>query len=317
MTSTITAEARADVAAADVLMAMFPCGSVTGAPKIRAMEVIAAVEAGPRGVYTGSIGAISAGGDAVFNVAIRTLVLEKAGQTARLGLGSGIVADSEASGEWAECLQKSAFLGRRGPPDLIETMRLEGGFVADLPRHLARMAASARFFGWDLDEESAATQVKLAVSGVETGRVRLLSAPSGAVSVQVSALPAVVSGVVSVVLMALPVGPEDWRLRHKTTDRGFYDAARVDSDGFEVVFQDAQGRLTEGSFTNVFVERDGVLLTPPLALGLLPGVLRARLIAEGRAVEAVLTAADLTNGFFIGNALRGLLPARLQKASAG
>jgi para-aminobenzoate synthetase/4-amino-4-deoxychorismate lyase len=315
MTSTITARARPGVGAVDVLMAMFPCGSVTGAPKIRAMEVIAEVEQAPRGVYTGSIGAISVGGDAVFNVAIRTLVLEKGGQTARLGLGSGIVADSEAGAEWAECLQKAAFLGRRGPPDLIETMRLEGGIVADLPRHLARMAASARFFGWVFDEDSAERRVKLAVSGAETGRVRLLAGPLGAVSVQLSALPAVVSGVVPVVLAQLPVGADDWRLRHKTTDRGFYDVARVASGAFEVVFHDAKGRLTEGSFTNVFALRDGVLLTPPLALGLLPGVLRARLVEEGRAVEAELTAADLGHGFFIGNALRGLLPARLQKGS--
>ena len=150
MTSTITAKARAGVSAVDVLRAMFPCGSVTGAPKIRAMEVIAEVEAGPRGVYTGSIGAISADGDAMFNVAIRTLVLERGAATARLGVGSGIVADSEAASEWAECLQKAAFLGRGGPPDLIETMRLEAGVVGDLPRHLARMAASARFFGWEL-----------------------------------------------------------------------------------------------------------------------------------------------------------------------
>jgi para-aminobenzoate synthetase/4-amino-4-deoxychorismate lyase len=111
--------------------------------------------------------------------------------------------------------------------------------------------------------------------------------------------------------MGLPVGPDDWRLRHKTSDRGFYDAARLACGAFEVVFHDAQGRLTEGSFTNVFVERDGMLLTPPLARGLLPGVLRARLIAEGRAMEADLTADDLAQGFFIGNALRGLMPARL------
>jgi para-aminobenzoate synthetase/4-amino-4-deoxychorismate lyase len=311
MTSTITAMARPGVSAVDVIRAMFPCGSVTGAPKIRAMEVIAEVEGSPRGVYTGSIGAISADGDAIFNVAIRTLVLEKRAVTARLGVGSGIVADSEAASEWAECLQKSAFLGRRGPPDLIETMRLEGGLVGDLPRHLGRMAASARFFGWNFDVAEAESTVKSAVSGVESGRVRLLAAPSGVVSVQVSALPAVVPGVIPVVLMRLPVGPDDWRLRHKTTDRGFYDAARVASGAFEVVFHDARGRLTEGSFTNIFVERDGRLLTPPLARGLLPGVLRARLLAAGKAIEAELTAADLADGFLIGNALRGLLPARL------
>lgn len=311
MTSTITAVARDDVTAADVLMRLFPCGSVTGAPKIRAMEVIAEVEAAPRGAYTGSIGAISAAGDAVFNVAIRTLVLAPGADRARLGLGSGVVADSEPAAEWAECLQKSAFLQRRGPPDLIETMRLQGGIVADLPRHLARMAASAGFFGWVFDEESAVSMVESAVSGVENGRVRLVCAQSGAVCVQVSALPALVSDVLPVALVRLPVAVDDWRLRHKTSDRAFYDDTRRASGAFECVFVGDDGAVTEGSFTNVFVERGGVLVTPPLAAGLLPGVLRRRLIDEGRAVEGRVTVADLAGGFFIGNALRGLMAARL------
>jgi para-aminobenzoate synthetase/4-amino-4-deoxychorismate lyase len=311
MTSTITAVAHGDVAAADVLMRLFPCGSVTGAPKIRAMEVIAEVEGSPRGVYTGSIGAISEGGDAVFNVAIRTLVMAPGTDHARLGLGSGVVADSEAAAEWAESLQKSAFLQRRGAPDLIETMRLQGRIVVDLPRHLARMAASAAFFGWDFDEKVAVSVVESAVSGVESGRVRLVCARSGAVCVQVSPLPAVVSEVVAVTLVRLPVGSDDWRLRHKTSDRGFYDAARRASGAFECLFVVGDGAVTEGSFSNVFVERQGVLVTPPLALGLLPGVLRERLIDEGRAVEGRVTVADLAGGFFIGNALRGLMAAKL------
>jgi para-aminobenzoate synthetase / 4-amino-4-deoxychorismate lyase len=275
------------------------------------MEVIAEVEQAPRGVYTGSIGAISVGGDAVFNVAIRTLVMAPGAQTARLGLGSGVVADSEAAAEWAECRQKSAFLQRRGAPDLIETMRLQGGIVADLPRHLGRMAASAGFFGWDFDEKSVVSVVESAVSGVENGRVRLVCAGSGAVCVQVSPLPAVVSDVVDVALAPLPVAADDWRLRHKTSDRGFYDAARRASGAFECVFVNDEGAVTEGSFTNVFVARDGVLVTPPLALGLLPGVLRGRLLDEGRAVEGKVTVADLAGGFFIGNALRGLMAAKL------
>ena len=311
MTSTITATAHDGIAAADVLLRLFPCGSVTGAPKIRAMEVIAGVETGPRGAYTGSIGAIAANGDAVFNVAIRTLALARGAPTARLGLGSGIVADSEATAEWAECLLKSAFLARRGAPDLIETMRLEGGIMADLPRHLARMAASARYFGGVIDEKAVESVVKSAVFGVENARVRLVSVPSGAVSVEVSALPAVPEGRVTAVLVALPVAADDWRLRHKTSDRAFYDEARRAAGAFEVVLLRPDGQVTEGSFTNIFVERGKFLLTPPLALGLLPGVLRARLLAEGRAVEAALTPADLAGGFFIGNALRGLIPARL------
>ncbi len=311
MTSTVTATAHPGVTAADVLQRLFPCGSVTGAPKIRAMEVIADVEAAPRGAYTGSIGAISANGDAVFNVAIRTLVMAPGATAARLGLGSGIVADSEAGAEWAECLAKSAFLGRRGPPDLIETMRCEGGNLPDLAAHLARMGASAAFFGWNFDADAARNCVLAAVSGAISGRIRLIACSTGAIAVQLSPLPPPPDDVVAVALARLPVDPGDWRLRHKTGDRGFYDAARRASGAAEVALVRADGWVTEGSFTNIFVERDDRLVTPPLSLGLLPGVFRARLIAQGLAVEGRVSVADLAGGFYIGNALRGLLPARL------
>lgn len=309
MTSTITADAHPAVTAADVLMQLFPCGSVTGAPKIRAMQVIAEVENAPRGVYTGTIGAIS-NGDAVFNVAIRTLVIAPGAASARLGLGSGIVADSDAASEWAECLQKSAFLGRKALPDLIETMRVEAGILPDLMLHLARMAASAAFLGVIFDGKAAEIDLLKAVPPGFCGRLRLLAAPSGAISVQFSPFPQLPDAV-TVALVPLPVAADDWRLRHKTSDRDFYDSARLASGAFECVFFRPDGALTEGSFTNIFVECDGILLTPPATLGLLPGVLRARLLAEGRAHEAVLTADALGNGFFIGNSLRGLVAAVL------
>ena len=309
MTSTITADARPGIAAADVLIQLFPCGSVTGAPKIRAMEVIADIETAPRGVYTGSIGAIS-GGNAVFNVAIRTLVMVPGAKSARLGLGSGIVADSAAASEWAECLQKSAFLARKPPPDLIETMRIDAGDVHDLTLHLARMAASATFLGLVFDARMIEATVVSAILPNFSGRLRLLVAPGGAACVQLSPLPPVPE-VVRAALMPLPVAPDDWRLRHKTGDRGFYDAARKASGAFECVFVRPDGAVTEGSFTNIFVERSGIMLTPPASLGLLPGILRARLLAQGRAVEAILTVEDLAGGFFIGNALRGLIAAHL------
>jgi para-aminobenzoate synthetase/4-amino-4-deoxychorismate lyase len=310
MTSTITATAHPNVTAADVLARLFPCGSVTGAPKIRSLQVIAEVEDSPRGVYTGSIGAISATGDAVFNVAIRTLVLNP-GQHARLGLGSGVVADSDAASEWAECAQKSAFLARKPPPDIIETMRVEAGMLPDLALHLARMAKTAAFLGCKYDRKLLETSIPAMIPCGFSGRLRLLLAPSGATAVQLSPLPAAPHDMVSVALVPLPVGEDDWRLRHKTTDRGFYDAARAASGAFDVVFVRADGQITEGSFTNVFVERGGVLLTPPLSAGLLPGILRQSLLAEGRAREVALTVADLADGFLLGNALRGLLPARL------
>ena len=310
MTSTITATAHDEITAADVLTRLFPCGSVTGAPKIRAMQVIADVETAPRGVYTGSIGAIDANGDAVFNVAIRTLVMAPGATTARLGLGSGVVADSDAAGEWAECLQKSAFLARKPIPDLIETMRVTDGSAPDIGLHLARMAASAAFLGVVFDAKAAEASVSSAIPAAFSGRLRLLAAPSGVMCVQLSPLPAAPATAVTVVMAPLPVTADDWRLRHKTSDRAFYDAARHASGAFECVFFTSDRALTEGSFTNIFVEKNGQLQTPPASLGLLPGILRARLLVEGRAVEAMLTADDLNDGFFIGNALRGLMPAR-------
>ena len=311
MTSTITATTTAHPV--DVLTALFPCGSITGAPKIRAMQVIAEVEAGPRGVYTGSIGAIT-GTNAAFNVAIRTLVMTARG-SARIGLGAGIVADSVAADEWRECLAKGAFLARRPPPDIIETMRCEDGVVARLDRHLARATATARYLGTPFDTAAIAAAVTAATAGA-TARVRLLISPRGAVAIELSPLPALPAPPVEVALTPLPVDPGDWRLRHKTSDRAFYDAARTESGAFEVIFTTPGGHLTEGSFTNVFLARaDGILLTPPLTAGLLPGILRAELIANGRAVEAPLTPADLAGGFVIGNALRGLIAARLRGAA--
>lgn len=313
MVSDVTATIAPDTDALDVLQALFPCGSITGAPKIRASEVIAEVEGTPRGVYTGAIGHFTAGGDAAFNVAIRTLVLAGDEEdTAQIGLGSGIVADSNGSTEWAECLAKGAFVtaGQR-PFDLIETMAFDPDTgIPMLERHLARMKASAIHFGYPFDRHATRNELQAATFRLRTAqRIRLLLAPSGAIAIEVSPMPPIPASPVAVALVAHPTSPRDFRLRHKTSDRAFYDAARRNAGTFEVVLVDEQGFVTEGSFTNIFVERDGLLLTPPLSRGLLPGVLRADLIDSGRAIERDLTPDDLAGGFFIGNGLRGLIPA--------
>ena len=315
MTSTVTATLQPCLDPIDALTALYPCGSITGAPKIRAMEVIAAVEPAARGVYTGSIGFLSPTGDAMFNVAIRTLVCDGSGH-ATLGLGAGIVADSDPAAEWAECLAKGAFLDRAAtaPFDLVETMRWEprAGFLR-LDRHLARLKASARHWGYPYDGHAIGNLLQQACAPRgDAKRVRLLLAPSGEMAVQTSSAPSPPTEPVAVALAPLPVAADDPRLAHKTSDRAFYDDARVDSGAFEVVFVNPDGRVTEGSFTNVFVERDGALVTPPLANGLIPGVLRAELLGQGRAVEGDLIPSDLSGGFLIGNSLRGLTHARLQ-----
>jgi para-aminobenzoate synthetase/4-amino-4-deoxychorismate lyase len=311
MTSTVSALLRPDKDAIDVLGALFPCGSITGAPKLRAMEVIAEIEPTPRGVYTGSIGRIDAGGrDAAFNVAIRTLHLAKGG--AGMGLGSGIVADSGADPEWCECLAKGAFMASNRRFDLIETMAFDPRTgMSRLEAHLERMKNSAELFRFRFDRHAARNELQAATFRLSApSRVRLLLAKSGAMAVETRPLSSPPS-IVTVALCSLPVDPCDFRLMHKTTDRNFYDDARLGSAAFEVVFTDPEGFLTEGSFTNIFVPRDDVLLTPPLAQGLLGGILRNELIATGQAQEAKLRVDDLEQQFFIGNSLRGLLPARL------
>nr|WP_217352730.1 aminodeoxychorismate synthase component I [Sphingomonas sp. ID1715] len=312
MTSTVMAQLAEGRDTIDILTALFPCGSITGAPKLRAMEIIADVETAPRGIYTGAIGHINPDGRAAFNVAIRTLHLQPGAGTATLGLGSGIVADSEPRAEWRECLAKGAFVESDRRFDLIETMGFDphDGLIR-LDRHMARMKASADMFGFTFDRHAARNELQAATFRLrETSRIRLLASPSGSYAIEVRRLKAPVEPV-QVALTPLPVSSGDFRLRHKTTDRGFYDEARRASGWFEVAFTDDDGCLTEGSFTNIFVERDGMLLTPPLTRGLLPGVLRAELIETGRAVEADLRPADLAEGFFVGNSARGLLRARL------
>ena len=329
MVSTITADLLSGRDAIDVLAALFPCGSITGAPKIRAMQAIAEIEQRPRGVYTGAIGRIDAIGDAtadtgsadrrggagpgaMFNVAIRTVSIRRGDDYAMFGAGGGIVADSRVDEEWDETLAKGDFLtaGQRRF-DLIETMAFDplDGFAL-LERHLARMKASAELFGFTFDRHGTRNELQAATFRLRSAsRIRLLLAPSGAISIEVSPPPPPFVGQVSVAVTRLPVASSDFRLRHKTTDRGFYDDARRAAGTDEVVFVDEAGFLTEGSFTSLFVERDGGLVTPPLARGLLPGVLRAELLDTGRAVERDLVPDDLAGGFLIGNALRGLCPA--------
>jgi para-aminobenzoate synthetase/4-amino-4-deoxychorismate lyase len=313
MVSRVTARLRDGLSAVDVIETIFPCGSITGAPKISAIRHLAALEREPRGAYTGSMGWIEPGGDAAFNVLIRTLELADGGHVARLGLGSGLVVDSVAADEWDECLLKGAFVDRAAEPaDLIETMRFdpEEG-ILELDRHLERLRTSAIALGFEFDRHGARNELQAATFGKKKVRmVRLLLSPTGTMAIELKPLDKPELPV-PVAIRRLPVEADDPRLKHKTTDRRFYDEARRDSGAFEVAFTDAEGFLTEGSFTSLFVEQDGLLSTPPLGRGVLPGVLRATLIDEGRAVERDLRVDDLADGFFIGNMARGLMPAVL------
>jgi len=312
LTSTVTAELEDGTGPTGLIEAIYPCGSITGAPKIRAMQILAGLERAPRGVYTGAIGRVAPDGHAAFNVAIRTLCLRQGENVARLGLGSGIVADSRAGEEWRECLAKGAFVATQRRFDLIETMAFdprEG--VAELDRHMARIKRSADALDFRFDRHEARNELQAATFRAGACLVRLRLSPSGAMAIELRPAPPSQEAV-EVAIAPLPVSPHDFRLRHKTSDRGFYEAARRSSGAFEVLFRDPDGFLTEGSFTSIFVERDGRLLTPPLSRSLLPGILREKLIDEGQAVEADLKEADLAGGFLIGNSVRGLMRATLK-----
>jgi len=325
MTTTVRARLLPGKGPIDMVRALFPCGSITGAPKIRAMELIDAVERDARGPYCGAIGRIDAPrpngtSDAAFNVAIRTLRLtpgENGRGRAVLGVGSAIVADSEALPEWRECLVKGSFVRlHAGGADLIETMRFtpEEG-VPLLELHLERIKASAAELGFAFDRHAVRNAIQaLCFDACAPSRLRLVASRSGAYSLELGPLPAPLNSPARCAVLPLPVDPGDWRLRHKSSDRGFYDlglAAAKAAGADEALLLRDDGLLTEGCFGTLFVERDRVLLTPPARLGLLPGVLRRSLLEQGRAVEAELTLDDLKLGFLIGNALRGLTPAVL------
>ena len=320
LTSTVTARVPEGRDALDALVALFPCGSITGAPKIRAIAALADVEGEARGVYSGAIGWIDPDGDACFSVAIRTLVMAPDGTRATIGLGGGIVADSDAEAEWNETLAKAAFLTANAPRvDLVETMAFDPmrGLLR-LDAHLARMRASADRLGFVFDRHATRNELQAATFRLRgSARVRLVLARSGAIAIEISAAPPVPASPVAVAIAQCPLPSRDFRLAHKTTDRAAYNAARAKAGAFEVIFTDRAGYLTEGSFTSIFVRRGDILITPPRARGLLPGVLRGALIEEGRAREGDLKPADLDHGFFIGNAVRGLLPAQLVAPALG
>ena len=314
MTSTVTAKLGEERDVADVLRQIFPCGSITGAPKIRAMEIIDELETDQRGIYCGSIGRIDPNGDAAFSVAIRTFFLgakQKDGkETLSIGLGSGIVADSNGDEEWRECLAKGEFAKVEAgvPVDLIETMAFDpASGIQRLEAHLERMKTSAAALEYEFDRHAARNTIQaVTFHQEEPAVVRLMLAKSGAIAIELKPMPEPLEEPVQCQLVPMQTNAADYRLHHKTSDRRVYDVEGL-GDGLHPVFVDSEGYVTEGAIWNIFVERDGKLLTPPLGRGLLPGVLRAQLLEEGRAVEADLRAEDLADGFLVGNSVRGLV----------
>lgn len=324
MTSTVEAQVPAETGFAECMRQLFPCGSITGAPKLSAMQIIHRLEHGPRGAYTGAIGYLEPSGDFRFNVAIRTMAARDDGRF-EMGAGSGLVFDSAASREYDECRLKLAFLERPAPGfSLFETMAWHpherdplAGYLL-LERHLDRMAASAARLGFAFDRHAANVLLAGHARGFAAARrVKLTLDPDGALSLEAGDMPpAPLRWKVALTDVAVDAG--DPLLAHKTTRRALYDGTRArlaaGSGCDEVLFANRDGFLTEGSFTNLFIARNGRLLTPALRHGVLPGTLRAALIDSGRAYEADLRVEDLKDAgrIYLGNSLRGLVESVIQ-----
>ncbi|SFI20642.1 para-aminobenzoate synthetase / 4-amino-4-deoxychorismate lyase [Paraburkholderia megapolitana] len=346
MTSTVTAALRSRTSFADVLRALFPCGSITGAPKHRTMQLIDTLETTPRGLYTGAIGWLDAPvpdsveeelcGDFCLSVAIRTLTLEAADRTGKrhgtMGVGAGIVLDSVAADEYEECQLKARFLTEADPGfELFETMYAthEDG-IRHLERHLARVSASARYFDFPFDVDAVREQLEAQRVALPPGvehRVRLAVGKSGDAQIVAAPLAVLPAGEVGVLLAPergfAATQADDPLLRHKTTRRADYDRGWREAEAhhaFDTLFFNERDELTEGGRTNVFVKLDGAWWTPPLDSGVLPGVMRAVLLEDPtlRAAERVLTRTDLlrADALILSNALRGVLPARIVSAPA-
>ncbi|ATG19053.1 aminodeoxychorismate synthase component I [Ralstonia pickettii] len=340
MTSTVEAEIPPATGLADCLRALFPCGSITGAPKRRTMEIIDALEPEPRGLYTGAIGWVDAPandqamGDACLSVAIRTLVLSAPGadglRTGELGIGSGIVHDSVADDEYTECQWKARFVTALAPGlALFETMRATRDGVPLLARHLDRLERSAAAFGFPFARTAVADEVVRACASLDgegAYRMRLSLGPDGVVNVSAAPLPplhATWDAPVRLVVAAQTREATHGLPGHKTTLRAGYDAAwqAAEREGaFDAVFFNADGTLAEGGRSTVLVKLDGAWWTPPLSAGVLPGVMRAVLLEDatpwldGPLRERVLTRADVARAEAIAvcNALRGVMPAHFE-----
>ncbi len=316
LTSTISARLGAGATLTDVLRALFPCGSVTGAPKRSTMQIIRALETRPRGPYCGAIGFAGprrqdGGIHAMFNVAIRTVDLDLSAARATYGVGCGITWGSEAASEYEEARWKAQLLtGRRADFDLVETIAWDPdeGF-RHLDRHLERLGGSAGYFGFALDRSIVERSLDSTVASLaEPLRVRVTAARSGDVHVEAAPLETPARDPVRFALAPLPVPPDDVLLFHKTTAREQYrEPRRMHPDADDVLLVNDRGELTEFTVANVALLLDGVWYTPPLGSGVLPGTYRAELVEQGALTERVLTVADLDAADEVAwfNSLRG------------
>jgi para-aminobenzoate synthetase/4-amino-4-deoxychorismate lyase len=316
MTSQVTSKLKDGQNFIDIFKGLFPCGSVTGAPKIRAMEIINELEDSDRGAYCGSIGYIDPEGTACFNVCIRTIIL-KEGEL-RYNVGSGLVMDSVASDEYAECILKADVLKKQNS-EILETFLWQPGTgVKNFIQHKKRLIKTANELKYPFKDVDFQNAIKSIKSLDKPQRVRLALNNLGEFDIQQSDYkPYQINSEVTFSLSKYPLSDKVQVTRHKVSDRNFYDGERNRirqlTDADEVIFLNNKNEICEGSFTSIFIKKNGFLVTPPLSSGLLPGILRADLLEKKQAIEGILTITDIIEAdeVFLGNSLRGLMKAKL------
>jgi len=317
---TSTATARTDAPWWQIMAALFPCASITGAPKVRTMRIIAELETEPRGVYTGCIGYLAPGRTAQFNVAIRTVTIDRKAGTAEYGIGGGIVWDSDAADEYRECQLKAQVLTQaRRDFDLLESLLWtpESGYFL-LDRHTQRLADSAEYFGIPLDVQRVGERLAALSPTLDRcdHKVQLVVSRQGRLDVRATPLDRIpIRQPARVALAAQPIDSNDPFLYHKTTRRPAYEAARAARPGYDdVLVWNERGELTESTIANIVVEKDGALVTPPVTCGLLPGTFRAWLLEQNVIRERVIRLEEIKDGqtMYLINSVRKWIDAVLE-----
>jgi para-aminobenzoate synthetase component 1 len=328
MTSTVQAKIPTNTSLQNILTALFPCGSVTGAPKIKAMQRIQQTESSARGLYCGSIGWLAPDGDFCLNVAIRTLILDENGH-GQYHVGGGIVHDSDAEDEWQECFWKARIL-TQAQPSLIETMHADNrGNIALLALHLDRLESSAKALNFQLPEhkyivEALSTKISTSLSQINEQsdlRIRLLLNAAGTLNIETAPLP-VLQGIPKVAIAPELLDSQHPLLQHKTTFRPWYAQTTkwltTHPDYFDLIYFNEQGELCEGSRSNIYIKKNGQWITPVLSSGLLGGVYRTHLMNTQQIKEGTLTRADLihpTAEIRLSNGLRGWFDVKFEPTS--
>ncbi|MCZ7591407.1 MAG: aminodeoxychorismate synthase component I [Kiritimatiellae bacterium] len=313
MTSTVEADTSASLD--EMFGALFPCSSITGAPKIQTMRIIRELENDPRGIYTGAIGIVGPNRRAQFSVAIRTLTVNKAGQNVTYNVGSGVIWDSDAEKEYAECLAKSLVLEAGEPFSIFSTLRWESDKGCELwPRHVARLERAARRFGYPFSSEQLQHHFDETAQAFppDAQRVRIGIHADGRIEIEHQPLPN--TNPTRVAIATTPINTTSPFLFHKTTRRSSYEqarAARPDAD--DVLLWNEAGEITESTIANVAIQAEGHWVTAPIECGLLPGVMRGELLDRGEWIEGRIHRTAIAPGtpIQLANALRGKWVAEL------